>query len=462
MTDWIKEIASISGPRYLAIAETVQRAIDRGVLTAGDRLPAHRALAQRLGTDVGTVSRAYGEMKRRGLVTGEVGRGSFICNRTPDAPTSLWQDVANAHFIDLSHNFPASAPANPEIDEMTSELRRHVDLASLMSFQTNTGQLVHRTQICKWLEQFGISADPSDIVLTAGAQHGLMLALQASTQLGGVVLCESSTYYGALSVCRFLGRTLVGVDMDDEGLLPAALDRACHATGAKVLYCMPTLHNPTTALMSATRREEIARICRRHDVTILEDDVYGFLLDSSIPALCSYAPERTVYISSLSKIVGPGLRFGFIRAPRQLLPGLGAALRATTLMAPALEAELVSRLLRSGAMGRMGQARKRQVQARQASAALVLPSDSVQRHPNAFHVWLKIGQHWHADAFAAAARERGVGVAAGTLFTPDLARNVDAVRICVSAARDDTAVVGAMQILVALIKDGPYASGLTV
>lgn len=462
MPDWINEVAKLPGPRYLAIADTVQRAIDRGILVPGDQLPPHRTLAQQLATDVSTVSRAYAEMKRRGLVSGEVGRGSFVCNRKPDAPASLWQDMASERFIDLSHNFPASAPANPEIEEIANELRRHFDLASLMSFQTNAGLLSHRAEVCRWLGEFGVDAEAADVILTAGAQHGLMLAFQATTQPGNVVLCERHTYYGALSVCNFLGRSLNSVEMDAEGLLPDALDAACRATGAKVLYCMPTLHNPTTALMSPSRRAEIAAVCRRHDMTILEDDVYGFLLEPRIPALWSYAPERTVYISSLSKIIGPGLRFGFIRAPRHILPHLGTALRATTLMAPALMAELAARLLRNGAMLRMGQARKRQVQARQAAAATVLPAGLAQRHPGAFHVWLNIGTQWHADAFAAAARERGVGVAAGGLFAADAARDVNAVRVCVSAAKDEATVVQAMQTLVTLIKDGPYASRLIV
>jgi len=454
MSFHINQALHLPGPLYLAIAETVQRAINLSELLPGDRLPTHREMAEQLNVDVGTITRAYAELKRRGLIAGEVGRGSFVRQQKLQAPDTLGL-ATSERIIDLSHNFPSTSPQNPELREMAEVLRGQFDLAALMSFQADVGHPLHRAETARWLANYGVTAAPSDIVLTAGAQHALLLALQATTEAGDVVLTENHTYYGAISACTMLGRTVQGVDMDEQGLLPEALDVACRRTGAKVLYCMPTLQNPTTATMGLERRAAVAAVCERHEVTIIEDDVYSFLLPEPLPALWSLAPQRTIYLSSLSKIVGPGLRFGFVVAPRQWQGRIAAALRSTTLMAPALMGELSTRLMRDGAMARMAAARREQAEERQRWAQKLLPKDRNRSHPNAFHIWLKTGPAWSSEAFAAAAREHGVGVAAGSLFSVDPARRENAVRICISAAQDREALNDALDTLNRLLDDGP-------
>ncbi|NVZ99176.1 aminotransferase-like domain-containing protein [Pseudomonas gingeri] len=461
MTFSITHALHLPGPRYLAIADTVQRAINLSELLPGDRLPTHREMAQQLNVDVGTITRAYAELKRRGLIAGEVGRGSFIRHPKAEAPDTLGTAMGE-RFIDLSHNFPSSSPQNPELRDMAEALRGQFDLPSLMSFQADVGHALHRAEIARWLAGFGMDAAPADIVLTAGAQHALLLALQATTEAGDIVLAERHTYYGAISACSMLGRTIEGVDTDDQGLLPQALDAACRRTGSKVLYCMPTLQNPTTATMSRDRREAIVQVCKKHDVTIIEDDVYAFLLTEPLPTLWSYLPKQTLYISSLSKIVGPGLRVGFVATPRQWQGRIGAALRSTTLMAPALMVELSTRLMRDGVMARMASARREQARDRQRWARAILPPERAVTHPEAFHIWLKTGPSWSSTDFAAVARERGVGVAAGNLFSLDPARRENAVRICVSAASDQAALTTALGTLMELLTDGPLLGGALV
>lgn len=456
--NWISGALEEEGPRYLAIANAMEQAIERNVLATGEKLPPHRTLAKLLGLDVTTVSRAYAEIKRRGLTSGEVGRGTFVRKRRPDAPPSLWQPPARDAFIDLSHNFPASGPDTPAISMLEEAMTRRGNTAALVGFQSDSGHLSHREAIARWLEASDITARPGELVITAGAQHGLLLAVHAVTQPDEIILCERLTFYGALSAAKFLGRKVLPVDMDAEGLLPAALERAFHTTGARTVYCNPTLHNPTTAIMGNERRHEIVAICRRHGATIIEDDVYSFLFAPRVQPLCALAPERTIHVSGFSKILGPGLRVGFVRAPGHVAPRLGAGLRATCLMAPAPMVEAVRHLLNDGGMARIATARTAQVRERQSWAQELLADSQAMSKENAFHVWLPIGA-WHSEAFAAVARERGVGVAPGALFLADVDHHDEpAVRLCVSAVIDKSRLTQALRVLTELIAEGPFAA----
>ncbi len=274
------------------------------------------------------------------------------------------------------------------------------------------------------------------MLVTCGGQHGLLLALMALTHPGDAVLAEELSFYGLRSAAGMLGRSLVGVRMDRDGVVPDYLDVVCRRTGAKVLFCTPTLHNPTTATMPAERRREVADICARHDVLIVEDDVYGFLPDPPLRPLAAFAPDRVVHISSLSKLAGPGLRIGFMRVPQHLVDAFGIALRATTLMASPFNAEWAARLLASPQLDRMVAEMRAETQARQALVAAIMPGQAVMSDPNAYYFCLKLRNGWSAEGFARAAEAAGVGVTPLGLFEVSSLHQSDTVRVCVNAAPD--------------------------
>lgn len=455
MAEIERDARQLPGPRYLAIVQAFEEAMERGVLRVGQRLPAIREMAARLRVDVGTVSRAYAEMKRRRLVSSEVGRGTFVGDRQPDAPLSLLQAAPDASaFIDLSHNFPAGAPPHPLIGWIEAAQRSAWAGAEALSLQADIGRPAQRETLAQWLASCAVQASADEVLITAGAQHGILLALQATTRPDEAVLCESTTFYGLLSAAHFLGRRLVPLAMDAEGLLPQALDEALRAQQGRVVYCNPTLHNPTTRTMGLARREAIAQVCRRHDAVLIEDDVYGLFGGSGVVPLCALAPERTVYLTGFSKLLAPGLRVGVVRAPAYLMHRLGAGLRATTLMAAAPMVDLVCRLASEGQMPALAQARRAQVQERQAWLRELLPAPALAPPADAFHWWMPIGD-WRSEAFAAAARDSGVGVAAGALFAADPAQQPAFARVCIAAAPDRAALQVALTRLQALVRDGP-------
>ncbi|MBI3452192.1 MAG: PLP-dependent aminotransferase family protein [Rhodospirillales bacterium] len=453
MTTWLPEIQTRVGPRYLAIADTLAADVAAGRLPPGARLPTHRDLAWKLGVTVGTVTRAYAEAERRGLIAGEVGRGTFIRERGGDVLPTLSPPTDG--FVDLTRNFPPEGPHNKTIAETLAAIAAAKNISSLLAYTSNVGLPAHREAGAAWVRKAGLDARPSEIAVTNGAQHGSMVAMATLTRPGDVVLTEQLTFYGVKSIATLLSLQLHGVAIDEYGLVPDALDAACRQTQARVLYCIPTIHNPTAAVMPAARREEIAAICQRHAVTIVEDDIYGFLPDHSLPPLSSFAPERSIYVTGLSKCVAPGLRVGYLRATESMVARLSTTLRATVWMAVPLMAEVAARMIEAGSAEKMALWQREEAKARQSLARRALGNADIDTHPASFHIWLKLPEPWRREEFVAEARRRGVGIAPAEAFAIGRGPLPHAVRIGLSAARDRAQLEHALNILVDILRGTP-------
>ena len=162
-------------------------------------------------------------------------------------------------------------------------------------------------------------------MLTDGAQHGLACVLRAVTQRGDVILADLITYQGISALCRSQGLDLRGLSIDREGMRPDAFEAACASSRPRAVFLVPSLHNPTTVTLSEERRRALIATARRHNVLIIEDDVYRPLLTSDIPSFATLEPELTIHVSRLSKCIAPGLRYGFVVAPRAVLGNVAAA-----------------------------------------------------------------------------------------------------------------------------------------
>jgi DNA-binding transcriptional MocR family regulator len=461
MTKWLPDISGLPGPRYVAIAECMAADVQAGRLRPGDRLPTHRDLAWKLGVTVGTVTRAYAEAERRGLLVGEVGRGSFVRERFAEsslAPAAPRDDG----FIDLSRNFPADHGQGTAISAALGEVARGNQFDALLGYATTTGLPAHREAGAEWIRREGFDVHADEVVITGGAQHAMMLAFGAVARPGDVVLTEELTFYGAKSVASMLSLRLSGVACDAQGMRPDALDAACRQLAPKAIYALPTLQNPTTVTMPAERRAEIAGICRRHGVIIVEDDIYGFLVPDAPPPLAAFAPEQTMYITSLSKSVAPGMRIGFMRHPPSWTDRIAAMMRASIWMTPPIMAEIAARLIRSGTAHRLAAAQRDETIRRQTAARRILAGAEMAAPPHAVHLWLTLPEPWRREEFTAAARQRGVGLAPADAFAVGRLTVPHAVRICVTAAPDIARVERGLAVVAQLLRDGPDAGSAMV
>jgi DNA-binding transcriptional MocR family regulator len=402
--------------RYLDIAESLQSAILTGRLAKGEQLPTQREMARELGVTQGTVNRAYAELARRGLVSAQVGRGSFVLDSATAGRTAL-SARTGADFIDMAANKPAGEMHAAHLRRALQEVAKSSELSELMAYQPDAGAWPHRQAASRWLRELGIDAAADRIALTVGAQQANAACLLALTRPGDAVLVEEYTYTGMKSLAASLQRRLEPVAMDEDGLRPEALVDCAERTGAKLLYCMPGAHNPTTAVMPLKRRRQLLAAARRLDLTIVEDGVYDFLGEEALPALVTLAPERTYYLSSLSKSIAPGLRFGMLVAPEGRLQAVAAQTRSLLWTSAPLMAEVASRWIQQGVARELAQTQRAECAQRMAIARNVLQGLSFQWRPHAAHVWLTLPAPWSSADFVAAARRHGVGIAPTEAFS---------------------------------------------
>ncbi len=464
MAIWIPTLAGRSGPKYLQIVDALAEDIVSGALPPGTRLPPHRDLAYALDVSPNTTSRAYRAGVARALIRGEVGRGTFV--RTtggtslPGAPADMRRPTAGA--IDLSRNLPCPGLAAPALAETLAALQREGPLAAFTDYQTDSDIARHTDAGIAWLNHAGIAADRREIVVTNGAQHGILCALMAVTRPGDLLLTEALTYAPVKAMADRLALKLAPVLLDDEGLCADALDEMCRGCGAKALYLTPTLQTPTTATMKPGRRARIAEIAERYNLILIEDDVFGRLPPDRPKPIATLVPERAVYITSTSKCLGPGLRVGFVRASASLAKAIHHAVNLTCWMPAPLMVDIAARWIRDGTADRLTDAQRRHAADRQAIARAAFADHDVRADPYGLHLWLTLPAGWSADGFRAEATARGVQIIEGGAFAVDPGTRPNAVRLCLSHEPDKARLAQGLETLQAILSDGPQDPSLVL
>lgn len=456
MTMWQPRLAGRQGPKYRQISDAIGESVRDGLLTGGTRLPPQRDLAYALGVSLNTVSRAYTDAVERGFLKGEVGRGTYVRDggaRMAEAPPATLTRPATGP-IDFSLNLPAPSPAAQALAGTLADLAGTDDLAACLDYQTAGDGTAHLAAAARWIGRVGLEAAPEAIVFTVGAQHGIMAALLATLRPGDVLLTEALTYAPITAMALQLGLKLVPVRSEDGRLTPEALDSACGRVAAKALYCLPTLHTPTTATLDAEHRAAIAEVARRRDLTLIEDDVFGFLPPQRPPPLACFAPERTLYITSLSKSLAPGLRVGVLAAPPAQARAARNAVRLSSWMPPPLMAEIARRWIEDGTAEALSAFQRDEAAARQAMARELLPAPYLEANPHGFHAWLTLPPQWTPELFRMAAQDRGVKVLVGGAFAVDPSDSPRAVRLCLSHESRRTRVREGLSVLADLLQTG--------
>ncbi|MEM7023049.1 MAG: PLP-dependent aminotransferase family protein [Pseudomonadota bacterium] len=455
MTIWSPELRPEAGPRYVALADAIEHDIASGTLAEGARLPPQRDLAYRLGVTVGTVSRAYTLAAARGLVAGEVGRGTYV-QAVDAAPRINPVDDGTADYIKLTVNAPPDPGGSSMLSAALAELAaRPAALQHLMSYTPRHGLADHRAAAAKWVTGMGLEARADDMILTGGAHQAVFAALVSLASPGEGVLIEALTYAGICHMAERSGVTLRAVALDQEGLLPEALDAACRAAPARVLVLNPTAHNPTTATMSLARREAIVKVARAHDLTIIEDDVYGRLPEHRAAPIAALAPERTIYVTSASKSVAPGLRLGMLCCPAAYQQAILEVQHDLFLTCPPLMAEIFKLWQADGTAETLSRRQSVEAQVRQELAQEILGDRTYRAQSTSFHLWVPLPAPWRTSQFVTAARERGVAIDPGSAFAVDRDQAPHAIRISLSAATTTERLRRALEAIAGLLDEPP-------
>ncbi len=434
------------GPRYLAVAGAITQALAEGVLRSGDQLPPQRQLAASLSLDLTTVSRAYAVARHQGLLAATVGRGTFVqaLERLP----ALRADPVTG--IDMTMNFPPHLE-QPALLDLLREgwewLLTNDNIRNLRTYRAGAGSIRNRTAAVEWLRPTMGDIHPDRVVVCAGAQCAMTALLTTLARPGDTVVTEALTYPVFRALAAQLGIRLVAAPTDMEGLIPEALANACREIRPKAIYCIPTIQNPTTVTMSIERRRALARVVLRQKLVIIEDDPYGLLPSQPLQSISSFAARNAYYISTVSKILSPGLRAAFVVAPDLLkATRLAEATRAVSLMASTFLTDLVVHWIEQGTANTLRDGIRREAAARQQMVRDQLAGYTMAAHPEGLHIWLTLPSHLNRLDFTADMRRQGLALVPSDAFLV-AAGAPNAIRICVGAADSRADLHDAIQLI---------------
>lgn len=432
---WLRRIDALDGPAYRRIAQALENAVAEGELQAGDQVPAQREVARIVGIDFTTVTRAYALARERGLIEGTTGRGTFIRLRTNEDDGGL---------VDLSMNLPpppAGLNLAALLRETTGAILARTDPATLMAYHPGAGSLAQRTAGAAWLAPVLGETAPERLVVASGAQTALSALLDHLSAPGDTILVEAFAYPGLLATAARRGLKVVACPLDAEGLEPEALARLVAEHRPRLLCCTPTFQNPTAATMSLARREAVVDIARGAGVTLIEDDAYGLLPGSPLPALASLWPEGVFHVATTAKALSPGFRVAYVVAPPERAEGFALALHAIAQMPAPLMVAVVTSWIRDGVAARVLLGVREEAVARRVLATGLLPT--AVGGPESLHVWLP------GAVATSAARDRGLALVGAEAFRAPGAAG-EGLRISLGAAGKRGTLVRGLRELAAL------------
>ncbi|MFE9251820.1 PLP-dependent aminotransferase family protein [Streptomyces sp. NPDC007088] len=431
---------------YRRLADAVAARIAAGRLRPGDRLPTQRAFAHRHRVAPSTAGRVYAELVRRGLVMGEVGRGTFVRAVEPPSGRPLTQPGTGgaAVPVNLELNYPVVPGQAEALSASLAPLLRPDVLAEATGTVSPRGTAAARRAAAGL---FGPDADPDRVLFAGNGRQAIAAALVRAAPRGARLGVEPLTYPLVKEIAERLGRLLVPLPTDAYGIVPEAV----RAERPAALYVQPVLHNPTSRTTPSARRAELAAVAAELGIPVIEDRVWSFLREDEAPAPGGDR-TRTYVVDSLSKRLAPGLTVGLLYVPKGEAGRTETALRTGGWSAPRFALEAARRWLEDGTVARLSEAKRRDAAARQALVARHLAGDFViDTDPHGYYAWWELPSPWRADTFVAAARERGVAVTPGSAFAVPPYTAPRRVRLGL-ASPEPSVLAGALERLAALAR----------
>lgn len=365
-------------PIYEQIEKHIEKAVKAGALIKDSKLPSTREASSVLGISRNTVLTAYENLESRGIIYSIKGKGSFVKEEAKNDWQEVnikWKQRINSYGqtceqMDIIKtepryekgmiSFKSIAPEGNLFD--VEEFKRaFLDVMALEGEKLlNYGYAKGYRDLIEYLMNYmvgkGVDGNKKDILITNGFTEGLDLILSTYTQSGDVILCESPTHHTTLKMMKAYGLQVVGVPMDEQGILPEALENAILKYKPKWVYLTPSYQNPTGIVMSGERRRIVYGILSDYHTPCIEDGFNEELLYSSshIMPLMALTGESNhiIYIGSLSKILFPGLRLGWIMADSACIDTLESVKRAKTIHTSFVDQAVFVQYMKSGAFER--------------------------------------------------------------------------------------------------------------
>jgi DNA-binding transcriptional MocR family regulator len=401
---------------YRLFADEIAAAIAAGRLRPGERLPTQRAFARRRGIAASTAGRVYAELVRRGLVVGEVGRGTFIRAAAGLPGAGLPLSEPSRARIDLELNYPVVPEQSALLAAGLVPMLRPDALELALRPSRAEGTPPARAAFAALIAEDNLDATdggwepaPEQLLFAGSGRQAISAVLAALVPPGQRLGVEELTYPVVKAIAQRLGIVPVPIAMDGDGLDPDALAAAHRTAPLRAVYLQPRVHNPLGITMPTQRRERLVEMLRRLDLPAVEDAIWAFLRRDVRP-LAALAPERIVLVDSLSKRVAPGLSTGFAVVPDTFQEQVAASLRAGSWLPSGFALEAAARWIGDGTVATIGAAKRADAAGRQLVARKHLTAASLRADPGTYYCWWELPAPWHAETFVAAAARAGIGL----------------------------------------------------
>jgi len=403
--------------RYKQLVDQFAADIRSGTLPPGTQLPTHRQLAAQHGIALVTASRVYAELESMGLVSGETGRGTFVRETGLPPGHGIDQPAMADGLLDLNFNSPSLPGQTDLLRNALRKLASSGDLEALLHYQPHAGRKHERAIIANHLKCRQLAVDAEQVLIVSGAQHGLATTVMGLMKPGDVVAVDALIYPGFKAVAEAQHLELAPIPFSEHGPDLDAMEQLCQARTVRAVYTMPTLHNPMGWVLDLAQRERLIEIARKHDLIIIEDAAYAFHAENPPPPIAALAPERTVYVSGISKSIATGLRVGFVAAPPEWVSKIERAIRAITWNTPGLMTMLACRWIEDGTVNQLEVEKREDAKRRQLLASKILEGMEYISNSVAYFIWLPLPEEVRADKIVMELMNENISVSTAEPFT---------------------------------------------
>ncbi len=388
---WKPERARLTRPYYASLLSDLETAILSGRLAEGTKLPPQRELADFLDLNYTTITRVYTAAKKKGLVYGIMGKGTFVAPHAREDIT-IAEMPEPEEVIELGFISGFSEYTLP-VEKALATVIAKGNIRALLDYRHISGHPHQLAAAARWLSQMGLHAEPAQISIFSGAENALSVALASLFQKGDAIAVDEYTYSNFIELAKMFELTLVPIRGDRNGMQPEQLALACQKRNIRGIYLMPGGSNPTNVCIPEGRRRMLASVIRKYDLLLLEDDLYGWISASSghpfVP-LFEMTDKKTFYICSTTKNLCPGLRIAFGAYTQDLAKPLLHGLANMNIKTSSLDAEIITEMLLSGATYDL--IRQKIKMAREAGNLFDSYFPGVQKGSVSFFRWLPISK----------------------------------------------------------------------
>lgn len=447
---WVPTLYSSKKPKYILIAESIEQDIQNGKLVHGAKLPPQRVIANYLGINHGTVTRAYKACEEKGLIIGIVGKGTFVSS-SAGLPIDLLTDYTNKNIISLGMVLPLYE-INPFIKQQLQSINDLMSDDTTLKYCPPEGHIKHRYIASNWMQHYKIQSSPENIIITSGTQNALSIILVSLFTQSDRIIVDTLTYTGLKSLATYLGIILIPVPNDASGINIESLDQICKREKAKAIYLMPDCHNPTSIVLSEEKRIAIAHIISKYNLLLIEDSACSFTVENKLKPISAIIPERCFYICGTSKSLNPTFRISYIISPSKYTKRLQQGINNLNWMASPYTAEIVSLLQATSKYHKIVKKKLSLLKDRNQIFDRIFEGFNFIPSKTSLFRYLELPTHCNSKELELKALEHGVQIFSTDRFSVGTHNDYNAIRLSVSSTENKELLIDGLTIVKNIIE----------